>query len=91
MTATLVKDPTSHTCAAMNGWEYPFSRETQALASLFDLTMVVNTDKNKRNQIDPYPRPWRAKDEERSKAPTVSQKTIREALARTRENTQHGD
>ncbi|MGV9364526.1 hypothetical protein [Amycolatopsis sp. NPDC003731] len=91
LTSQLVRDPTAHTCAALNGWEYPISREAQALASLYDLTLVANTDSKKRNQVEPYPRPWPSEDKNRSKAPTVDQQTIREALARTRENTHRGD
>lgn len=86
LVSELVKDPTSHACAALNGWTYPISREAQTLASLYDLTLVANTDSKKRSQVTPYPRPWPDTDKQRSKAPTVDQKTIREALAKTREN-----
>lgn len=61
------------------------------MASLYDLTLAAKVDPKKRNQITPYPRPWKSDDKERSKAPTVDQKTIREALAKTREHTQRGD
>lgn len=74
----------------MNGWKYPMSREAQAAAALYDLTMVANTGSKDRKKIQPYPRPWPIEDKQKSKAPTVDQKTIREALAKTRENTQNG-
>lgn len=75
----------------MNGWASPFSREVQAIASLYDLTLAANADPKKRNQLQPYPRPWKTEEERRSQAPTVDQKTILDALQNTREHTQHGD
>lgn len=53
----LLGDPTSHTAAAIAGWEYPCSRETAALADLIDLIHHAHTDPKKRSQITPYPRP----------------------------------
>lgn len=53
----LASDPTSHTAAALGGWEHPFSREAALLADLFDLTHLAHaSDKGPRPK--PYPRPW---------------------------------
>jgi hypothetical protein len=70
-------DPTSRLCAALNGWDYPFSTEARILADLWDLTLSAN--KRRRSKAKPYPRPWR--DKGRSAKPTVDQATIRAALA----------
>jgi hypothetical protein len=49
----LMRDPASHVCAAINGWESPRSREWFIIADLFDLTHAVNS----KRQPKPYPRP----------------------------------
>lgn len=84
LVSELVSDPTSHTCAAANGWLYPLSREGASLANLYDLTLMVNTEKSQRRKIKPHPRPWKDQDSARSKKPVVSQEVIRAALARIR-------
>lgn len=51
----LAKDPTTQLCAALNGWDYPASREFLVLADQFDAFGRVNSGKKK---PAPYPRPW---------------------------------
>lgn len=81
-TNTLATDVTSHVCAALNGWRYPFSHEAKVLADLYDLTLSANTDKKKRGRLKPYPRPWKTKGKgQRSTKPSVDQATVRAALA----------
>ncbi|MDR2722984.1 MAG: hypothetical protein LBB54_04590 [Cellulomonadaceae bacterium] len=46
----LVKDPSSHLAAAVNGWAWPESREATALATLIDLLSSDEAAK--------WPRPW---------------------------------
>ena len=81
LTEQLLNDPTSHIAAALAGWDYPASRETLALADLFDLTVAVNTDKRKRGRAERYTRPFPLRDATRSAKPQVSQDAVRAALA----------
>lgn len=76
----LALDPASHLCAAINGWDYPLSREAMALADLYDLTAVANTDKRHRRSLKPYRRPWKNTKGRRSKTPAVDQAAVRAAL-----------
>ncbi len=46
----LAGDPSSRTCAAINGWDYPMSAEAIVLADLFDLWTTADAA--------PYKRPW---------------------------------
>ncbi len=46
----LAGDPSSRTCAALNGWDYPISAEAMVLADLFDLWTTQDSE--------PYSRPW---------------------------------
>lgn len=50
LAAILSRDPSTRLCAAVNGWDYPFSREATVLADIFDLW----TSKDAKE----YPRPW---------------------------------
>lgn len=78
----LAQDPTSHLGAAIAGWKHPMSREAILTADLYDLQVAVNTERNKRSQIKPYPRPWaEAANRTASEKPVVSQEQIRAALA----------
>lgn len=83
LTLELLRDPTSHLAAAVAGWRYPWSREAAALADLYDLLVVANTDRKHRGRIEPYPRPFEVdtRQVQRSAKPTVDQTTIRAALA----------
>lgn len=60
LTAELAKDPTSHTFAAVSGWEHPASREHLALLDLYDLTHQVAWAQagGKGSRPKPLPRPW---------------------------------
>lgn len=51
----LAADPSSALCAALAGWQHPFSREALILADLFDLQ---HASKAKRGRPQPWPRPW---------------------------------
>ena len=53
LTGELARDTASHVCAALNGWEFPATREALVLMDLYDAYAAV---KFKRPQ--PYPRPW---------------------------------
>ena len=50
----LLTDPSSATCAAVEGWRHPMSREALLLADLFDLQYASKAKK----KPQPYPRPW---------------------------------
>jgi hypothetical protein len=78
----LLADPTSRLAAARAGWKQPLSREAMVLADIWDLLVAVNTDKKKRGQAKPYPRPFERKGSgsTRSAKPTVSQAEIDAAL-----------
>lgn len=54
LVGVLAADPSSALCAALAGWEHPFSREALILADLFD---VQYASKAKRRP-QPWPRPW---------------------------------
>lgn len=49
----LARDPSSQTCAALNDWSWPASREASVLMDLYDATARVNFKNPK-----PWPRPW---------------------------------
>jgi hypothetical protein len=78
----IVQDPASHTCAAINKWEYAFSRESIQMADLFDLTQVINTDPKQAKNIQLKPRPWKTgrMGEHVSQKPAISQEEIRAKL-----------
>lgn len=59
--SVLVSDPSSHTCAAVNGWKFPRSPEWLVLADLFDAFTKANYQNPKA-----YPRPFPDPNEERS-------------------------
>jgi hypothetical protein len=48
----LLHDPSSETAAAVQGWDYPISREALVNLDLFDLTLLANSDPKK-----PKPKP----------------------------------
>lgn len=82
VTTELARDPSSRIGAALAGWSHPMPREALVLADLYDLQLAANTDKKKRGQAKPYPRPWKTKDSgRRSTRPAVDQATVRAALA----------
>lgn len=49
-------DPSSAIAAALEGWEFPISREALAIYDLYDLTVIANSDTKKGK---PKPRPGR--------------------------------
>ncbi len=52
----VASDPASAISAALNGWDYPLSREALALLDLYDAYTDVHYKGPK-----PYPRPWASK------------------------------
>lgn len=50
----LRSDPSSALTAALEGWDFPISREALALYDLFDLTVAANTD-SKKGKPPPHP------------------------------------
>lgn len=50
----LERDQSSWTFAAVEGWEHPWSREAEVMATLVDMWASGETQ---------YPRPWSARDE----------------------------
>ena len=49
-------DPSSAIAAALEGWDFPISREALAIYDLYDLTVLANSDTKKGK---PKPRPGR--------------------------------
>lgn len=52
----LIRDTTTQTFVAINGWEFAASREYLLLADQYDLLHRANAEKPDR--VKPYPRPW---------------------------------
>lgn len=80
LTSELLRDPGSHLAAAVAGWDYPWPRDVAVLADLYDAFVMANTDRKRRGSFKPYPRPFQSAQRTHSKAPTVSQRTVRAAL-----------
>ena len=58
----LRRDPSSAIAAALEGWDYPVSREALAIYDLFDVTVLANTD-TKGGRPKPHSgRPWKIED-----------------------------
>lgn len=53
LTQHLARDPASHVCAALSGWEAPRSQEWLLLADTYDATVQAHFKSAK-----PYPRPY---------------------------------
>lgn len=60
----LRSDPSSAIAAALEGWDYPITREALLLADLYDLEVAVNTPKGKRPEPHPI-RPFKSKSTKR--------------------------
>lgn len=54
----LRRDPSSAVAAALEGWDYPISREALAILDLYDLTMAANSDGKKGTPKPHGGRPW---------------------------------
>lgn len=54
LTEVLAHDPSSMVCAAIAGWEHPFSWEAIILADVFDVQLAQASQKRPK----PWPRPW---------------------------------
>jgi hypothetical protein len=72
----LVVDPSSHVAAAVNGWDFPTTREALTLADLYDAYASATFKKPKR-----YPRPWADKDVKRIGKTSLPQAQVRAILA----------
>lgn len=58
----LRSDPSSAIAAALEGWDYPISREALLIADLYDLTVLANSD-SKKGRPKPHPgRPFKSDD-----------------------------
>lgn len=53
----VMRDPSSRLHAALNGWDYPLSRESMLILDLIDVTGRANAGKKWKTR----PRPWRVK------------------------------
>lgn len=64
-------DTTSQFAAAMEGWDFPASRELLATLDLFDLTVMANSD-SKKGKPEPHSgRPFKVDGRTRSKKGSV--------------------
>ena len=79
LTRQLGSDPSTMVAAALNGWDYPVSREALSLADLYDVFCAANFKDAK-----PYPRPWASKPKSGRAKPDASltQEEIIAALRR---------
>ncbi len=59
----LRNDPSSMIAAALEGWDYPISREALVAMDHFDLDAAVNSPRS--HKPKPYPRPFKRKDRKR--------------------------
>lgn len=76
LTKLLAKDPSSQVCAALAGWQAPYSHEAHILADLYDLARrrwAKGTPKPRKRPTDPAPK--------RLGAPGQSQTKVLAALA----------
>ena len=82
ITMLLIRDPSSHVCAAVGKWRHPWTWEAMVLADLFDLTHEVawRDGGRKGSKPKPYPRPWATDTTRRTLKPSVSQERVLEAL-----------
>lgn len=86
LTAILLRDPTSWTQAALNGWKHPVSYEWMVQAQTFDLLHLANA----KNKPKPMPRPWGDPSMTRTGKPAVSDSRVREVLDAMRPEENNG-
>jgi len=60
-------DPSSAIAAALEGWDYPISREALAILDLFDLTVAANSDPKKPRPAPHSGRPYKPDDKTRQR------------------------
>lgn len=77
LVGTIRNRPGTETFAAVRNHEYAMSLEARILADLIDSFRAANS----KHKPKSYPRPWEGEDKTKSRPPTVSQATIRKALA----------
>jgi hypothetical protein len=74
--------------AAVNGWDYPVSREWIALAHTYDLHAAVNS----KQKPKPYPAPWPVEGEGRIGGKTqLSVSEVLNRLESMNQKEEHGD
>ena len=61
----LLHDPSSEIAAAVQGWDYPISREALVNLDLFDLTLLANSDPRKGKPKPHGMRPFKSTNTER--------------------------
>lgn len=75
----LRSDPSSAISAALEGWDYPISREALILADLYDLTGQANTTRGKW-QPHPGHRPWKTDTRDRQRIGNPGNRTRAEVV-----------
>lgn len=56
LVAVLLRDTSSWLCAAKSSWTYPVSRDWIVTQDLYNLTLLINSNRKKKPQM--YPTPW---------------------------------
>lgn len=80
LVAVLMRDPSSWTCAATSGWNFPVSREWIVAAHTYDLHALANSSKGKKPK--PYPTPFPNRDVKKVGRTDRSPDEVRGLLAR---------
>lgn len=79
----LLGDQTAHLCAAAAGWTSPWSRDTEMLAVLVEITLRRSVKYPDR--VRPWPRPWPDAATTTTAKPTLPQPVVRAVLQRARD------
>lgn len=74
-------DPSSAIAAAIEGWDYPISREALAILDLYDLTMAANSDPKKGPPKRHGGRPMKIDDRNRQQIGKMGSRTREEVVA----------
>lgn len=75
------REPSSPLYAAMNGWDFPVSREWIAQADMLDAFLQANSGRRKPK---PYPRPWKDNNTNRLGKTTLTPAEARAVLQKNR-------
>jgi hypothetical protein len=75
------REPSSPLYAAMNGWDFPVSREWIVQADLLDAFLQANSGRRKPK---PYPRPWKDNNTNRLGKTTLTPTEARAVLQKNR-------
>lgn len=82
----LQADPSSWVAASIAGWRYPISHEALVLADIFDVEVMVNSDRKKGKPKPHGIRPFDVDDKERTRKGDAAGRTREEVLAILREH-----